>query len=573
MALEDLIRSLGLSTDDQKPYTPEEIALLMSASASEPTAPKEMTDSDIDKMVAAVPKEQAPVVKRDPFLMPPSVPTVSKKTATPSMPPMPPADSMGDAAPSITSAPSMPKVAQKPDIMDEYEKLLAQQMQDAGKYTPSKSLVGDPQEILKRLTEAQEQERWGQALSSIAKGLDSVSTATVGKGMLDTNPNAGAGIEQIMSLGKKNLQEELATKQKLDELRQAQEQLELRNRKEGRQEIRDIGTTLLGKKRQEAQEKRDDERLKLDKEKFEEDKKTQDLNRKTIVTNLEKAQLQLKDERAKSNPSSHVSLAAKNFYADQLDNIEMYDMADQIRTGAFSMNQIEDILGKNNLQNLVTQFDATEARREIKEMELAAKKEAAEQKKQQQVAQVEDELRKEVTKADKESQYTAAANQLEAVQKELQNPNGVTDMALIYNVMKSLDPGSVVREGELKLAVNTQSWLAKSLNLPKRITKGDLLAPEQRKKMVDLMAGRVNSARNTFAQMVSPQIERGERAGANMESILPGSYIPHYQTSKKEAQAKTEMGVQAFMQRNGITDRNEAVNILKQHKRIPESYK
>ena len=56
------------------------------------------------------------------------------------------------------------------------------------------------------------------------------------------------------------------------------------------------------------------------------------------------------------------------------------------------------------------------------------------------------------------------------------------DLALIFNYMKMLDPGSVVREGEFATAQNTAGVPDRVLNSYNRALEGTRLNPKQRKE-------------------------------------------------------------------------------------------
>ena len=73
------------------------------------------------------------------------------------------------------------------------------------------------------------------------------------------------------------------------------------------------------------------------------------------------------------------------------------------------------------------------------------------------------------------------------------DPSGAGDLALIFNFMKILDPGSVVRESEFANAEITGPLLAKFFNVPvpagivrarEKLLRGGRLAPEQRNDFV-----------------------------------------------------------------------------------------
>ncbi len=74
-------------------------------------------------------------------------------------------------------------------------------------------------------------------------------------------------------------------------------------------------------------------------------------------------------------------------------------------------------------------------------------------------------------------------------------PSAAKDLALVFNFMKMLDPGSVVRESEFKTAADARGWLgrqeAEGLPVPNKIRAfilkakdGQLMVPEQRADFV-----------------------------------------------------------------------------------------
>lgn len=58
--------------------------------------------------------------------------------------------------------------------------------------------------------------------------------------------------------------------------------------------------------------------------------------------------------------------------------------------------------------------------------------------------------------------------------------NAAGDIALIFNYMKMLDPGSVVREGEFATAQNAAGVDTRVVNMYNKLLKGERLSPEQR---------------------------------------------------------------------------------------------
>lgn len=70
------------------------------------------------------------------------------------------------------------------------------------------------------------------------------------------------------------------------------------------------------------------------------------------------------------------------------------------------------------------------------------------------------------------------------VQASAQDPSPAGDLALIFNFMKVLDPGSTVREGEFATAQNSGSVPDRIQNLYNRVLDGTRLTPTQRPDFV-----------------------------------------------------------------------------------------
>lgn len=65
------------------------------------------------------------------------------------------------------------------------------------------------------------------------------------------------------------------------------------------------------------------------------------------------------------------------------------------------------------------------------------------------------------------------------------NPSAAGDLALIFNYMKVLDPGSTVRESEFATAAATGSWGEQLQAAGERILSGERLTDEQRRDFVE----------------------------------------------------------------------------------------
>lgn len=94
------------------------------------------------------------------------------------------------------------------------------------------------------------------------------------------------------------------------------------------------------------------------------------------------------------------------------------------------------------------------------------------------------------------------------------DPTGAGDIAMIFNFMKLLDPGSRVTEGEVALAGQVSGAASQFLNLYNRLVKGDKLTSTARQ---DILFQAANIARETVANQRGLESEFtgiAERLGA-----------------------------------------------------------
>jgi hypothetical protein len=91
---------------------------------------------------------------------------------------------------------------------------------------------------------------------------------------------------------------------------------------------------------------------------------------------------------------------------------------------------------------------------------------------------------------------------------------GARDMALIFSVMKMLDPGSTVREGEFALAANASGQARAAMNIVKQMWSGDQLPAEARQQLMSLARGQYDEARSAVSQNLTA-------AKARMKTRMP----------------------------------------------------
>lgn len=91
-----------------------------------------------------------------------------------------------------------------------------------------------------------------------------------------------------------------------------------------------------------------------------------------------------------------------------------------------------------------------------------------------------DALRKEYNGQLKESGYMDLEQNYEKIKRAIDSGTPIGDVASATSIMKLLDPGSVVRESELEMAMKTTGLWNRMTNFSERTLKGTKLTPEQR---------------------------------------------------------------------------------------------
>lgn len=94
-------------------------------------------------------------------------------------------------------------------------------------------------------------------------------------------------------------------------------------------------------------------------------------------------------------------------------------------------------------------------------------------------------IRKEFTGNAEVKDFGKQASAFGRVVSSAQDPSAAGDLALIFNYMKVLDPGSTVREGEFATAQNAGGVGERVISLYNSIKRGERLSPDQRADFVD----------------------------------------------------------------------------------------
>lgn len=102
-----------------------------------------------------------------------------------------------------------------------------------------------------------------------------------------------------------------------------------------------------------------------------------------------------------------------------------------------------------------------------------------------------------------------------------QAPSAAGDLALIFNYMKMLDPGSTVREGEFANAQNAGGVGARVVSLYNNLRSGERLTEEQRRDFITRAQQLYQAQRTAAEQRIAPFAEQAEERGFNPRYSVP----------------------------------------------------
>lgn len=96
-------------------------------------------------------------------------------------------------------------------------------------------------------------------------------------------------------------------------------------------------------------------------------------------------------------------------------------------------------------------------------------------------------LRKEFTKL--AGPFIKIRDSFEKVKLGAANASAAGDVGMIFNFMKMLDPGSVVREGEFATAASAAGMSERIIGIARRVDSGERLTPNQRQDFLNVAEG------------------------------------------------------------------------------------
>jgi hypothetical protein len=172
----------------------------------------------------------------------------------------------------------------------------------------------------------------------------------------------------------------------------------------------------------------------------------------------------------------------------------------------------------------------------------------------------ETELRKEYSALPEIKEFTTVETAFKQINNALSNPSAANDLAAATKFMKLLDPGSVVRESELGMAMNATGAIDRVQNYFQKLQNGQVLNPEQRadfKKAAQLAFSAAEDTRNrTSARYVdlanSYNVDANNVVLRGKGTSKPAEKQPTPQRNTKGWQLHTDAnGNQAYVSPDG----------------------
>ncbi len=130
-------------------------------------------------------------------------------------------------------------------------------------------------------------------------------------------------------------------------------------------------------------------------------------------------------------------------------------------------------------------------------------------------------LRKEFNATKVVERFTKQTASYQTILDSVEDPSPAGDMALIFNFMKVLDPGSTVREGEYATAKQAGSIPDRLRNLYNTTLMGYTLSDAQRADFVNRAGTLYSGARDGYDKFRGQYEGIATRGGLNIEDALP----------------------------------------------------
>ena len=137
----------------------------------------------------------------------------------------------------------------------------------------------------------------------------------------------------------------------------------------------------------------------------------------------------------------------------------------------------------------------------------------------------EGDLRKEFNALPVVKDFNKVRTAYEKVKQAGANPSPAGDLSLIFNYMKILDPGSVVREGEFANAQNAGGIDTKIRNQYNQIIDGTRLSPDQRQDFLNQSKNAASAEFKGAREALDQYKGLAANSGLRADQIIPSNYL------------------------------------------------
>lgn len=295
-----------------------------------------------------------------------------------------------------------------------------------------------------------------------------------------------------------------------------------------------------------------------DKRKSEREMEDQGFQRRNQVISEKKAIFELGDKEKENDPNSDVSKAFREYMRSYASVANVPVKIDD----RMSMADLQKTTGM--LGNIVSAKMAQDARRDNLKLAQENKKGAKDSKKEIDNLNWADKTAVALTKNPFMANFNKIKQNAMQFDNALKDPSGTADIAALYSYVKFLDSESAVREGEIDLLMRAVGGIdVVKLKMEKAIASGES-ARVLPKNIIQAMAKSNEILKKKLATNVSAELSRVEKqAEARGADIYTA--VPDYDNLKAEVSGapQEDPRIEAFMKKNNIKDKNEAIKILK----------
>jgi hypothetical protein len=200
--------------------------------------------------------------------------------------------------------------------------------------------------------------------------------------------------------------------------------------------------------------------------------------------------------------SEDVAFRDKKFEHDKSSTDRAFGLKE--REFAFEQSYKNQMLG---LKRLESEFKAQGGYKDIKER-----------------SEVEGGLRKEFNNLSKD--FINVRDAYGRIQAAAKDPSPAGDIALIFNYMKMLDPGSTVREGEFATAQNATGIPEQIKNMYNKAMEGTRLGDTQRNDFVGRAGKLFTTQEGGHKKLVEQYTGIGNRLGVDIRNVAPDHGAP-----------------------------------------------